>query len=282
MILVTGATGTIGTEVVKLLLAAGRKVRVLARDPAKAAKLGDGVEVVQGDLDKPETLTGAFQGVSQLFLLATGEELARLERNALAAAQQAGVKHIVRISAAGAEAAAPLQLGRWHAEGEAQLKASGIPWTIVRPGAFMSNTFMWIGMIKGQGVVYNPAGAGQTAPIDPRDIAAVAVTALTSTGHEGKTYDITGPKSLSAPDQVAEISAAVGRPIKCIDVPEAAARAGMLAQGMTPVMADALVELMSYIKNQGYSQVTGTVEQLLGRPPRTFEQWLGENADAFR
>ena len=281
MILVTGATGTIGTEVVQQLRAEGHKVRVLARDPAKAAKLGDGIEVVQGDLNKPETLGAAFHGVDKLFLLATGEDLTRQEGHALAAAQQAGVTYVVKISASGADEAL-LQLGRWHAEAEAQVKAAGIPWTIVRPGSFMSNTLMWVGSIKGQGMVYNPAGTGKTAPIDPKDIAAVAVKALTSPGHDGKVYEITGPHALSTPDQVGKISAAIGRPLQCVDVPEAAARSAMLGQGMSPTMADALVELMTFIKTEGYGATTTTVEQVLGRQPRTFEEWLSEHAGAFR
>ncbi len=282
MILVTGATGTIGTEVVKLLLAQGEKVRVLARDPQKAAKLGAGVDVVQGDLDKPETLPAAFQGVTKLFLLAAGEDLARHEANALAAAQAAGVQYVVKISAAGAGDDDTLQLGRWHTAGEKQIKDAGIPWTIVRPGSFMSNTMAWVGSIKGQGVVYNPSGHGKTAPIDPKDIAAVAVAALTSTGHEGKVYEITGPQALSTADQAGKISAAIGRPIQCVDVSEEALRGAMLGQGMSPTLADALVELMLYIKNGNNSYVTNTVEQVLGREPRTFEEWLSEHAGIFR
>ena len=282
MILVTGATGTIGGEVVKQLLAQGEKVRVLARDPAKAAKLGDGVEVAQGDFDKPETLAAACQGVDKLFLLAAGENLAQQEAAALQAAKQAGVKYVVEISAAGAGDEGGLELGRWHAAGEKHVRDSGIPWTIVRPGMFMSNTLAWAGSIKSQGVVYNPSGEGKTAPIDPKDIAAVAVAALTSAGHEGKVYEITGAQPLSTADQVGKISAAIGRPIQCIDVPEEAARGAMLGQGMSPALTNALVELMTYIKNEGTGEVTTTVEQVLGREPRTFEEWLSEHASAFR
>jgi (4-alkanoyl-5-oxo-2,5-dihydrofuran-3-yl)methyl phosphate reductase len=282
MILVTGATGTIGSEVVKQLIEAGEKVRVLVRDPAKAAKFGGRVEVAQGDLEKPETLGPAFAGVDKAFVLAMGTDLAKLEGNAFEAAKKAGVKHVVKLSAMGADIEPGITLGRWHRESEEKLKATGVAWTILRPGNFASNALGWVGSIKGQGAAFQPTGEGKVAPIDPRDIAAVAVKVLTSPGHEGQAYTITGPEALSGAEQVAAISAAIGKPLRFIDVPEAAAREGMLKAGMPEGYVGPVLELMALIKAGYAGTVTPTVEQLLGRKPRSFSEWARDNAAAFQ
>lgn len=283
MILVTGATGTVGSEVVKQLIEAGEKVRVLSRNPEKVAeKLGSKVEVAQGDLEKPETLDAAFAGVDKVFVLSAGPDIPKLEGNAYAAAQKAGVKHIVKLSAMGADMEPGIQLGRWHRESEEKLKGTKISWTILRPGNFSSNTLMWADSIKGQGAAYHPTGEGKTALIDPRDIAAVAVKALTTPGHEGKAYNLTGPESLSGAEQVAKISEAIGKPLKFVDVPESAARDGMLKSGMPEVMVNALMELMGIVRAGYTAAVDPTAEQVLGRKPRTFDAWVKDNAAAFK
>ena len=282
MILVTGATGTIGREVVAQLLAAGERVRVLARDPAKAAKLGAGVEIAQGDLAKPETLTAAFEGIEKVFLLATGPELANLEAHAITAAKRASVKHIVKLSAQGADIEPGIQLGRWHRESEKNLEESGLTWTILRPGYFSSNTLMWAPSIKAQGLVYHLTGAGKSTPIDPRDIAAVAVAALTKPGHEGQIYTLTGPEALNVAEQVEKISAALGKPLQAIEAPEAAGRSGMLAEGMPRELVEALLELMALTRAGHGGKTTNTVAEVLGRAPRTFDTWVKDNIAAFQ
>lgn len=284
MILVTGATGTVGSAVVEQLLAAGQPVRVLARDPAKAAaKFGAAVEVAAGDLEKPETLEGAFVGVDRLFLLGTGPELARLEGNAVDAAKKAGsVKHVVKLSAQGADNADSLALSRWHRESEKHLEESGMTWTILRPGAFASNALGWARSIQAQGMVFHLTGAGQTTPIDPRDIAAVAVAALTRPGHEGKIYELTGPQASTAAEQAAQISAAIGKPIQCVDAPEPAARSGMLGEGMPRELVEAVLELMAYIRSGHAAKVTTAVADVLGREPRAFAAWVDDHIAAFR
>lgn len=282
MILVTGATGTVGSEVVKQLLEAGQKVRVLVRDPAKAAKFGGKVEVVQGDLDKPETLGPAFAGVDKAFVLAMGLDLPKLEGNAFDAAKKAGVKHIVKLSALGASIEPGIEISRWHHACEEKLKATGIAWTMLRPGNFASNALSWAGSIKGQSSVFQPSGEGKTAPIDPRDLAAVAVKVLTTEGHEGKGYELTGPEALSAAEQVEKIGAAIGKPLRFVDVPEAAAREGMLKSGMPEAIVGPLLELMALIRAGYGATLTPTVEELLGRKPRTFDEWARDHAGAFR
>lgn len=282
MILVTGATGTVGSEVVAQLLAAGQPVRVLTRNPEKAAKYAANVEIAQGDMESPETLTAAFTGVDRAFLLATGPALARLEGNAIEAAKAASVKHIVKLSAAGAEIDPGIALGRWHRESEEHLEASGLAWTILRPGAFASNTLSWAPSIKAQGMVFHVMGNGATTPIDPHDIAAVAVAALTMPGHEGKIHDLTGPEALTNAALVEKIGRALGKPLQCIDAPEAAARSGMLAEGMPLVLVEAILELMALTRSGYGAKVSPTVEEVLGRRARTFDQWLEAHLDAFR
>ncbi|XYH93312.1 SDR family oxidoreductase [Sorangium sp. So ce1128] len=283
MILVTGATGTIGSEVVKQLLEAGAPVRVLARNPSKAAaKLGAGVAIVLGDLGAPETLDAAFADVDKAFVLSAGPDLASLEANAVSAAKKAGVGHIVLLSVFGAESAPGLQNARRHRESEKNLAASGLAWTFVRPGAFASNAFGWAPSIKAQGEVYAPMGEGKNAPIDPRDVAAVAVTALTSPGHDGKAYGITGPEALSMREQVAKIAAAIDRPLRFVDVPSAAARDGMLKAAMPPGMVDAILEYMAHVRAGEAATTTTTVADVLGRPARTFDAWIHDHVAAFR
>lgn len=282
MILVTGATGTVGSEVVAQLLAAGQPVRVLTRSPEKAAKYAAHVEIAQGDLANPESLIAAFAGIDKVFLLATGLDIPKLEANAVDAAKKAGVKHIVKLSAAGAEIEPGIQLGRWHRESEKYLEESGIAWTILRPGSFDSNTLSWAGTIKEKGMVFHVTGNGKTTPIDPADIAAVAVAALTTPGHERKIYNLTGPEALSVEEQVARISKTIGKPIQAIDTPEAAARSGMLAQGMPHPLVEAVLELMALTRGGHGGATTTTVEEVLGRKARTFDAWLQDHVDAFR
>jgi uncharacterized protein YbjT (DUF2867 family) len=286
MILVTGATGNIGSVVLERLAEVGQKVRVLARDPAKLAgkleKFGGTIEVVKGDLASPETLDAAFAGVDKAFVVATGPELPELAGNAFDAAKKAGVKHIVFVSSWTTVNEPGTQIGRWHVEAEAKLKASGVAWTILQPGAFASNTLWWAKSIKEQGAIFLPTGDGKTVPIDPRDIADVAVMALTSPGHENKEYLLTGPEALSAPEQLAKIGAAIGRPLRFVDVPPDAAREGMLKAGRPEVMVNAMLEAMTLVRAGRGSWVISTVERLLGRKARTFDDWLESNVEAFR
>ena len=230
MILVTGATGNIGSEVVRLLRQSGQRVRVLVRDPKKYGNVDDGIEVVSGDLSRPETLPPAFDGISKLFLMAPAHELPEVSGHVLRAAQQSPLRHVVLVSSSTVYIEPEVTLGRWHREAEDLIKASGLAYTMLRPGYFASNPRLWwAGSIRAQGAVYLQPSQARTAPIDPRDIAAVAVCALIESGHEGKTYRLIGPPPhLSAADQVQIISAALGRPLRVIEVTEAAAREGML------------------------------------------------------
>jgi uncharacterized protein YbjT (DUF2867 family) len=281
MILVTGATGDVGGEVVRQLVAAGETVRVLARDPVKAAKLGPAVEVVRGDLLQPETLTAALVGAEKLFLMAGAEDLPAVAQHAIPAAKHAGVRHVVLLSSSTILTEPMVTIGKWHLAAEQHLEASGLAWTMLRPGNFASNALRWAPTIKAQGAVYGTAGDGKSAPIDPYDIASVAAKALTTPGHEGKRYVLTSEELLTMAEQVDAIGAAIGKPVRLIDVPEAGARAGMLKSGMNEVLVDALLELMTSVRTGGGARQTTTVREVTGVAPRTFATWVRAHLSAF-
>jgi len=268
--------------VLEQLVEAGHKVRALVRDPAKLGDIGRKVEVAKGDLSKPETLAAAFAGAEKVFVVAAGGDIPTLVGNAANAAKTAGVKHVVFLSSASVIGKQETIIGRWHKEAEAKIKATGLPWTMIQPGAFASNALQWAGSIKAQGAVFQPTGDGKTTPIDARDIAAVAVKALTSPGHEGKSYLLSGPEALSAAEQVATIGAAIGKPLRFVDVPEQTALENMKKAGAPEEFIRAMGEVWSMVRAGHGTEATSTVEELLGRQARTFEAWVADNVKAFQ
>jgi uncharacterized protein YbjT (DUF2867 family) len=154
-------------------------------------------------------------------------------------------------------------------------------WTMLRPGGFASNALRWAPTIRAQGSVYMPYPEGKYVPIDPRDIAAVAAKVLSTPGHEGKTYTLTGSKAATGREQVEAISAALGKPVKIVEVPEAGARAGMQKSGMPDVMVDAIMELMKP-RPEFQGHVTPTVRELTGREARTFPEWARDHVASFK
>ncbi len=281
MILVTGATGTTGGAVARQLIAAGIKPRLLVRSPEKAKSFEGKAELFKGDLADKASVEKALVGIEKLYLVTAGAEGPAQEAQAIAAAKAAGVKQVVLLSVIGAEYEA-ITFGKWHRQSERLLESSGMAWTFLRPGNFNTNTYWWIETVKSQGAVYAPLGGGKYAPIDPEDIGAVAVAALTKPGHEGKAYTLTGPKALSTAEMVAIIAKESGRSIKYVDVPPAAAQDGMLKAGMPAVYVDALLDLYAFMKSGGAAMTTTTVQDLLGRPAVTFEQWAAKHAGAFK
>jgi uncharacterized protein YbjT (DUF2867 family) len=282
MILVTGATGNIGRELVGELDARGADLRLLVRDPARAADLPDRAERVVADLGEPGTLAPAFAGVDALFLLTQGIGTDQTTA-AVTAAREAGVRHIVHLSSAHVTFDPVPAMGRWHQAREEIVRASGVPATFLRPGGFMTNALDWLPTIHDGGFVLDPIGPGRYAPIDPADIAAVAALALTEPGHQGGEYVLTGHETFTVREQVRIISETIGR---AIEVRETATPAEAVRfrfpHGAPPALADALTEGLTLMRADTVGFRTDTVEKLLGRPPRTFADWCARHADAFR
>lgn len=280
MILVTGATGTVGREVVAQLLTAGQKVRAMTRDPSKV-KLNGVLEVVQGDFNAPDTLASAVKGVERVFSLTFGPQTAAHEKHLAQAAKASGVRHIVKLSALGGDDETRNNIRKWHDEGEQTIREAGIALTVLRPTGFMSNALHWRPSIRAQRKVFSNYGDGKLPPVHPRDIAAVAVRALTSNGHEDNVYPLTGPEALKVSEQVKILADAIGEPLEYVPITDEAARQGMEHAGMPSYLIDALLPFAAFIRSGKAARVFPTVEQVTGRPPLTFSDWAKENAAAF-
>jgi uncharacterized protein YbjT (DUF2867 family) len=280
MILITGATGNIGKKLIPILLETDQPIRVLVRDERKVTHLDACVERIVGDLDRPETLVNAIKDVERIFLV-TYET--RQDRNVLEAAKRAGVQHIVKLSTLEA-ADHKIQVGKWHYEREELIRASGLDWTFLRPGMFMSNSIeWWAESIKGQNSVFFPGGKkGKVAPVDPRDVARAAAVALTQPGHDEQAYELTGSELFTIGEMVQVISRVLGKPIQYVDIPPIAAKLFMLKTGMDKTLVNALMEMLAFLRRNEGAVVTDTVQKVIGHLPRTFEAWCREHIEAFR
>ena len=285
MILVTGATGTIGKDVVKGLIAKGEQVRAMIHNPEKAppATRETGVEYVSGDLEKPETVIAALQGVEKAFLLSPEDpRMPELHGKFASAAKAAGLRHLVRLSILPASPDAPLPIAKWHGEADRLVMESGVPYTILRPAYFMQNNLRAARTIASEGAIYGAMGDGKVGHIDTRDIAEVAVAVLTSEGHEGQSYPLTGPESLSMAEVAARFSTALGKTVKYVNLPPDKAKAGMMAMGMPDWRADAWVKLGGMIAMGKADMATPAVKDILGREPHNIDQFAADYAQAFR
>jgi (4-alkanoyl-5-oxo-2,5-dihydrofuran-3-yl)methyl phosphate reductase len=281
MILITGATGNVGSELVKQLFAKGESLRVVTRDESKVAHLDPNIERFVGEISSEATADRALDGVNRIFMFPLIIEQNNQSNNLLLSrAKKAGVKQVVMLSSLGAEMGTS-KIGELHKEKEQLVEKSGIAWTFIRPGAFMSNAFRWEPTIKAQGKVFSPTGNGKVAPISPRDIATALAVALTSAGHEGKIYLLTGPELLSAPEQVAILSRAIGKSIQCVDVPVSAATEQFSKTGAPWFLVDGLRQLWEGIK-EGKSEVqTKDLEYLTSSKGESFESWCIQHRDKF-
>ena len=285
MILITGATGTTGREVVEELRRLGAKdVRALVRDPARADFIREaGFETVVGDFDRPETLDAALKGVERALLL-TPPSMQTFEhqRAFVEAAARAGVRHVVKLSAFGADAGAPEGFGKWHGQAEDLLKASGLAWTMLRPNFFMQNLLGQAKQIASDGIIAQAVGDGRASFIDTRDIAAVAARTLTEEGHAGQTYVLTGPEALSYTEVAAKLSEATGREIKYVPVSPAQFRETALAAGLPEWLVSGLERLNELFVSGEAAEVTDAVRRVGRKEPTTFDQFARDHAEAFK
>lgn len=287
-ILVTGATGTVGSELVLALANRGVTVRAGVHSIIKGDRFShitSGVQLVEMDFQKPETLRVALTGVGQVFMITpvTDDQVA-ISKQFIDIAKQAGVRQIVRLSVAGADAEPGIQFGRWHREVEKYLEQSGLAYTCLRPTGFMQNFVEQQGhTIRHEGKFYLPLGEGKVSYIDVRDIAAVAATILTADiqQHHGQTYTLTGPAAVSGREVAQAISQACGRTVEYVDVPEAAARQGM-AQQLPAWLTEALLELHAISKAGFAADTTSAVQELTGQAPRTIEQFAHDYNHCFQ
>ena len=284
MILITGATGTIGNEVSQLLARQGANVRAMTRDPSRA-RMPAGIDVVPGDFEHPDSLRHAVEGASAVFLLtAPGAWIPEHDRAMLHAARVAGVQKVVKLSAIGTGTtndSTDRRPGNWHLPGEQALQESDMAWTLLRPSSFASNALRWADAIRNGKPVPNMTGTGTQGVVDPRDVAAAAAEALISDKHNGQIYTLTGPDLLSVPDQVAQLADELGHPIETVDVPLDVARQQMLAAGVDSSVVEVAIIGAELTRAGGNATLTNDVERALARPAHTFQSWVRAHRDAF-
>ncbi len=283
-VLVTGATGNVGSWVVQELRGRGASIRAFVRDPDRAAeKLGDGVELAVGDFSDTASLQHAVEGADHLFLTsADGPQKVEHETAVIDAAAAAGVSRIVKLSTIGAKVGSPLPPFDWHGRIEQHLWRSEVPAVILQSTFFMSNLLGSAEAIRHTSKLFAPANGANIAMIDPRDVAAVAAVVLTTDGHEGKTYGLTGPEAITYQRIAEELSVATGRPIEFVDVPDEAARQGFVEAGMPDWLVEHLIGVFGIIRQGALEQTTDTVRTLTGREPRTFAQFARDHAGLFQ
>ncbi|WCE00456.1 NAD(P)H-binding protein [Streptomyces sp. HUAS 31] len=281
MILVTGATGTIGSEVVRQLAARGEKVRALTRDPA-AARVPSGVEAVRGHPGDRASVEGAMAGAAAAFLVGVfGPDDAEQDRGMVEAARAAGVRRIVKLSSIGTGDPRLAGFGRWHLPGEEAVRGSGLKWTVLRPSSFASNTLAWADAVREGTPAPNPMGEGKQGVVDPRDVAEVAVRTLLEPGHTGRTYTLTGPETISASGQAAVLGEILGRPVTLHSPTADQRREQLLGAGLGADYADSLMAGARFIEEGGNAVVTDDVPEILGRQARSYRDWAEDHRTAF-
>jgi uncharacterized protein YbjT (DUF2867 family) len=285
-VLITGANGAVSGALLQALQAPEQlKLRAMVRDLNKAGALrARGLEVVTGDLDEPESLPRAFEGVQDLWLLnAVGPRQPENSMNALWAAKQAGVERVVRLSAIGAAQDAPSRNGRLHALSDAELMGSGLKWTILRPHFFTQNLLMTASTVATQGAFYWDMGAGRLAMVDVRDIAEVAAKILLSApdAHHGKIYTPTGPAAISLVEAATQLSEGLGKAVRYVPVPHDAARQSMLEMGMSSWLVGLLTEYSQAYERDWGNFTTTHVQDVTGRAPRSVLDFARDHRAAF-
>lgn len=279
-VLITGATGTVGSGLVETLRSRDVPVRALVRDAEKATSLrSKGVEVVVGDLDHPEGLERALEDVAKIYLITWNGPSAVLHaHNVIDAARRAGRPHIVRQGAYGSERS---RIVRDHQAIDDELAASGLPVTTLKPTWFMQNAMMAASGVASSGVIWMPFKDGRVGMIDTRDIVDVAAEVLTAGDHEGESYVLTGPASVSFHDVARALSNALDKTVAYVDVPPEVARQGFLDAGFPAWIADGYLELIADFADDWGDTVSPDVERILARPGRSLDDFARDFAPIF-
>ena len=283
MILVTGATGNNGREVVKALAAQGVAAKAMVRSSQEAEQLPAGVTAIQGDFDDAASINRALTGVERAFLLTPSTEHAETQQlRFVEAASRAGVRHIVKLSQFAASPDSPVRFLRYHAAVERAIEASGMAWTFLRPNLFMQGLLQLAGLVREKGVIAAPIGDAPVSVVDVRDNAAVAAAALTAGGHAGKTYTLTGPAALTHAAMAEALASATGRPIAFADSSENDLRHAMAGVKMPQWQIDGLVEDYAHYRRGEAAEVATGVYDATGQAPRAFAGFARDYAAAFR
>lgn len=283
MILITGATGTVGSEVVKRLSAQGVDVRAVTRELRKAeANRLPHVQFVQGDLDDPESIRTACDGTDRAFLLTNSTERAEQQQLAFTrVAEVCGVRHIVKLSQLHADEKSPERFLRYHGVVEAAIQASGLTYTFLRPNLYMQGLLNFRQSIQQQSAFFAAAGDAHISAVDIRDLADVTVAALTTSEHDNQCYSLTGLETLTFAEMAQELSRAVGRTITFVDVPPEAMRAALMELGFPAWQADGLLEEFAMYRRGEAAGVEPGVQAALDRAPRSFEDFARDYAPLF-
>jgi uncharacterized protein YbjT (DUF2867 family) len=283
MLLVTGATGTTGTEVLRGLREREVEVRALIHDEGKADAVRElGAEPMVGEMGDPKTLEPALEGVERAYLVSPLSPMqAEYEQVFVETAKAAGVKQVVKLSLIGASKDSPLRFAKTHAVVEHALRESGLEWTFLRPNGFMQNNLAWPTQVQ-DGTFYSPVPDAAFSIVDARDVAEVAVAALTGDGHAGKAYALTGPEAVSYREQAVRLFKAAGREIGVEPVETEAVKQALVQAGVPPWNAEGLAELWELYASGGATLVASGVDDVLGRAPRDLDTFARDHVDAFK
>ncbi|MFY9587887.1 MAG: SDR family oxidoreductase [Actinomycetota bacterium] len=283
MILVTGATGNVGSSVVAELVAKGEPVRAFVRDAERAVKrLGKDVELSVGDFQDPSAIARAVEGIDALFLSSTDwPGKVEFETSVIDAAKAAGVRKIVKASTVGAVVGAALPPFDWHGQIEKHLQASGISAVVLHSYFYMTNLLAAAEPVRQMGKLFAPAAGAKIAMIDPRDSGVVGAAALTTDAYDGRTLELSGPEAITYDQAAQDLSAATGKTIEFVGIPDEAAREAYVGAGMPEWLVTHLSALFPLLRDDLVAQPTDTVHAVTGRNPRSFAEWAGDHAALF-